>query len=120
MGLLDRRTASALLTILVFVGAIALLWTARRPVISFIFAIFFAYLLEPVVNKFAGWMRLSPGKAVAVTYLVILIGLLIFGFTVAPQITQQRQRQTQTTPHPHEKIQTGNSAWQLGAQQGWS
>ena len=120
MGLLDRRTASALLTILVFVAAIAVLWTARRPVISFIFAIFFAYLLEPVVNKFAGWMRLSPGKAVAVTYLVILVGLLIFGFTVAPQVMQQGQRLSQALPDLFEKVQTGNIAWQLGAQQGWS
>lgn len=120
MGLLDRRTASALFTILVFLSVIGLVWTARRPVISFIFAIFFAYLLEPVVNRFAGWLKLSVGKAVAVTYLAILIALLIFGFTVAPRVMQQGQRLSQALPELFEKVQSGTIVWQLGAQQGWS
>ena len=66
----------------VYPEIILLLWAARRPVIAFIFAIFFAHLLQPVVGRFQRWLGLARVKAVAVTYLVLLVGLLIFGFTV--------------------------------------
>lgn len=116
MALLDRRTISVLLTILMAAGVLALLWAARRPVIVFIFAIFFAHLLEPVVGRFQRWLGLSRGKAVAVTYLAILVGLLIFGLTVGPQIIQQGQRM----PDLLQQVKSGNIAWQVGEQQGWS
>ena len=48
MGFLDRPNHSVLLTILFVVGILGLLWMARRPVICFIFALFFAHILEPV------------------------------------------------------------------------
>ena len=116
MGFLDRRTISVLLTILFVVGILGLLWMARRPVICFIFALFFAHLLEPVVKRFQGWMHLSRGKAIAVTYMAILVGLLIFGLTVGPHIIQQGQR----LPQLLEQVTSGTIAWQVGTQQGWS
>jgi predicted PurR-regulated permease PerM len=116
MGFLDRRTISVLLTILVVAGILSLVWMARRPVIAFIFAIFFAHLLEPVVERFQGWLHLSRGKSVAVTYLVILAGLLIFGLTVGPHIIQQAER----LPRLLENVKSGQIAWQVGSQQGWS
>src|SRR5215831_4192749 len=116
MGILDRRTISVLLTILVVAGILSLVWMARRPVIAFIFAIFFAHLLEPVVERFQGWLHLSRGKSVAVTYLVILAGLLIFGLTVGPHIIQQGER----LPRLLENVKSGQIAWQVGSQQGWS
>ena len=36
------------------------------------------------MKRFQGWMHLSRGKAIAVTYMAILVGLLIFGLTVGP------------------------------------
>jgi predicted PurR-regulated permease PerM len=116
MGFLDRRTISVLLTILVVAGILSLVWMARRPVIVFIFAILFAHLLEPVVVRFQGWLRLSRGKSVAVTYLVILAGLLIFGLTVGPHIIHQGER----LPQLLENVKSGQIAWQVGSQQGWS
>jgi predicted PurR-regulated permease PerM len=116
MDLLDRRTISILVTILVVIGVLALVWTARRPVMAFIFAVFFAHLLEPVVGRFEGWLHLSRGKAVAVTYLAILSGLLIFGLTVGPRIIHQGQR----LPNLFEEVKSGSIAFQVGGQQGWS
>jgi predicted PurR-regulated permease PerM len=116
MGFLDRRTISVLLTILVVAGILSLVWMARRPVIVFIFAILFAHLLEPVVERFQGWLHLSRGKSVAVTYLVILAGLLIFGLTVGPHIIHQAER----LPGLIENVKSGQIAWQVGSQQGWS
>jgi predicted PurR-regulated permease PerM len=120
MGFPDRRTVSVLSTVLVFLGVIALLWEARRPVTTFIFAIFFAHLLEPVVGRFETWLRLSRGKAVAVTYGAILLGFVIFGLTVGPRILQQGRRLQETLPESLENIRSGNIALQLGNKQGWS
>ena len=116
MGFLDRRTISVLLTILVVAAILSAVWLARRPVITFIFAIFFAHLLEPVVERFQGWLHLSRGRAVAVTYLVIVAGLLIFGLTVGPHIVHQATR----LPGLLENVKSGQIAWQVGRQQGWS
>jgi len=68
MAFLDRRTVSILFTILTFAGVLGLLWLARLPVIVFIFAVFFAQLFEPIIQRFESWWRLSRGKAVAVAY----------------------------------------------------
>src|SRR5207253_1695104 len=95
-------------------------WAARRPVIALILAIFFAHLLEPVITRFEGWLRLTRGKAVAVTYLALLLGLIVFGFTVGPRIVQQGRRLQETLPDLLARVRSGNIAWQLGGQQGWS
>jgi predicted PurR-regulated permease PerM len=120
MGLLDRRTVSVLFTVLAFAGVLALIWLARLPVISFIFAVFFAQLLEPVIERFQSWWHISRGKAVAATYLAIFGGLLIFGVTVGPRILEQGQRLSETLPSLLEKVKSGNIAQQLGEKQGWS
>lgn len=116
MGFLDRRTISVLLTIGVTVGVIALLWVARLPVISFIFAILFAHLLDPVIGRLETWLHLSRGKAVAVAYLAMFAGLMIFGLTVGPRIMHQGER----LPVLLDKVESGSIAWQVGNQQGWS
>ena len=120
MGFLDRRTVSILLTILTFAGVLALLWLARLPVIAFIFAVFFAQLLEPIVARFQAWLRVSRGKAVAVTYVSIFGGLLIFGFSVGPAVLHQGQRLSETLPNLLDNVKSGNIALQLGGQHGWS
>ena len=120
MGFFDRRTISILITILVFAGFIGLLWLARLPIISFIFAIFFAHLLDPVITRFQEWFRVSRGKSIAIMYLAIFSGLLIFAFTAGPRIMDEVQRLSRTAPDMLEKIKTGNIAWQFGGKQGWS
>jgi predicted PurR-regulated permease PerM len=120
MAFLDRRTVSILFTILTFAGVLSLLWLARLPVIVFIFAVFFAQLLEPIVQRFESWWRISRGKAVAVTYLAMIGGLLIFGATVGPKIIQQGQRLSETLPSLLENVKSGNIAREFGGQHGWS
>jgi predicted PurR-regulated permease PerM len=46
----DRRTANVLLTILLFAVVLTVLYSARRVLVVFFFAILFAYLLDPVVR----------------------------------------------------------------------
>jgi predicted PurR-regulated permease PerM len=116
MGLLDRRTVSILITILVFAGVLGLVWLARFPIISFIFAVFFAYLLEPVIGRCQGWLHVSRGKSIAIAYLAIFGGVLIFALTAGSKIVDQAQR----LPSLLQNIKTGTIAWQVGAQYGWN
>ncbi|MEY2527810.1 MAG: hypothetical protein QOE73_2581, partial [Verrucomicrobiota bacterium] len=46
----DRRTASALLTILLFAIVLAVIYVARTVIIIFAFSILFAYLINPIVR----------------------------------------------------------------------
>src|SRR5256885_6630233 len=120
MGFFDRRTVSVLLTVLIFAGVLALAWTARRPIIAFILAIFFAHLLEPLIGRFQAWLRVSRGAAVAITYGAFSLVLVLFGFTVGPHIAQQVQRLGQTLPELIENVKSGNIALQVGGRQGWN
>ena len=52
MNPIDRRTASVLCTIVGFAAMLALIYQARQPLICFVFAILFAYLLDPLVSRF--------------------------------------------------------------------
>src|SRR5215510_6391000 len=120
MAFFDRRTASVLTTILAFVGLLALVWIARLPIITFVFALFFAHLLEPVIRRFQGWLHVSRGKAVGLIYLTIFGTIAVFAVTLGPRIMEEGQRLFETLPALFEKIKTGSIAWQFGGQQGWS
>jgi predicted PurR-regulated permease PerM len=48
----DKRTASVIVTILIFIGAGAFIYGERRILTVFLLAILFAYLLEPLVSRF--------------------------------------------------------------------
>src|SRR5215510_14342953 len=120
MTLLDRGTVSVVVTILAFVGVLALVWLARFPLIAFTFAVFFAEFLEPVVARFQSWLRLSRAKAIAAVYLGIVLRLVVFGLTVGPRIVQQVQLLATTLPNLLENVKSGDVARQLGEQRGWS
>lgn len=114
MKLLDKKTAQVLLTALVFALALLFLYAAWRVIIAFLFAIFFAYLLEAPVSKLETWFRGSRGLAIAVVY-VIFMALLVLVFVLAgPTVIGEVQTLMQQSPHFAEKIQ------QVGTQHGWS
>ncbi len=50
MAFPDRRTANILLTILLFAGIGVVVYSARRIILIFVFAILFTYLIDPVVK----------------------------------------------------------------------
>jgi predicted PurR-regulated permease PerM len=119
MNLIHRRTVSMLTTILVFVALLALIYQARRPLISFTFAILFAYLLNPLVSRFQTWFRGSRGLAVAATYLLMGVVITVFGITVGPRIFRQGKRLVQELPVLMENVGSGQIAQQFGSRRGW-
>src|SRR5579863_10153790 len=89
MNLIHRRTVSILFTVVVFTLLLALIYQARRPLAAFIFAILFAYLLEPAVARFQTFLRGSRGFAIAATYFSLSLVIAAFGITAGPRVFKQ-------------------------------
>lgn len=116
----DRKTAQALFTALVFAIVLIFLYSAWRAIIAFLFAIFFAYLLEAPVSSLQKWFRGSRATAILAVY-VIFMGLLTAVFIIAgPPVIDEVHSLVRQTPVLAENINSGNLARQLGAQHGWS
>jgi predicted PurR-regulated permease PerM len=88
MAFPERRTADVLLTILLFVVACGAIYGARRILLIFVFAILFAYLINPVVKflqRHSLLVRNVRGRAIVEVYcvFVILIAFLLYGFALS-------------------------------------
>lgn len=118
--MIHRTTLRVIVTVLLVAATLALLWLARRVFIAFLLAIFFAYLLEPVVAWFTRRLRGRRIYGIAATYAVLLIGVGVFAATLGPKIATEAQRLAQTLPGMLERVSTGQVAVQFGGQHGWS
>jgi predicted PurR-regulated permease PerM len=119
MALIDGRTARVLFTVLVFAVGLGFLYVARRTLIAFLFAVFFAYLVDPAVSRVEKWTK-GRGRSIAVIYLLIVIFLGTFFFFVGPKIGHEAQILTESLPGLLEKVGSGQIAEQLGAEHGLS
>ncbi len=119
LSLIDTRTTRVLFTVLLFALGLGFLYVARRSLIAFLFAIFFAYLVDPAVSRVEKWVR-GRGRAVAAIYLLLIILLITFFFFVGPQVGRQAQRLSESLPKLLENVGSGQIAEQLGQQHGWS
>lgn len=119
MPLLDARTLRVLFTALLFALALGFLYVAHSTLIAFLFAIFFAYLVDPAVSRIEKWTR-SRGAAIAVIYLLLLVLLFTFFFFVGPRIGRQTQRLTQAFPNILEDGNFAKLASQIANDHGWN
>ena len=119
MSLIDARTSRVLFTVLLFALALGFLYIARRTLIAFLFAIFFAYLVDPAVSRVEQWVK-GRGRAIGVIYLLLVTLLATFFFFVGPQIARQGQRLSESLPKLLETVSSGQIAEQIGKEQGWS
>lgn len=120
LKLFDRKTAQALLTALAFAIVLLFLYSAWRAIIAFLFAIFFAYLLEAPVSRFEKWFRGSRGGAILAVYLIFMALLTVIFVIAGPPVIDDAQKLVRQAPALVENISSGNLAKQLGAQHGWS
>ena len=104
MKFFDKRTAQALVTILVFVLCLMFVYAAWRVIIAFLFAIFLAYLLEAPVSRLQKWTRGSRNIAITVVYLVGLAVLVLVLALVAPSVVKEGQKLMQASPQLAEQI----------------
>lgn len=120
MKFLDKKTAQAILTVLVFALALAFIFSAWRVLLAFLFAIFFAYLLAAPVARLQVLLRGSRNAAILVVYLIFVAGLVLVGALAAPPVIQETQNLLQKSPQLAAQISGGQITRQVGAQHGWS
>jgi predicted PurR-regulated permease PerM len=119
MPLFDARTLRVLFTGLIFFLAVGFLYAARITLIAFLFAIFFAYLVDPAVSRIERWLH-SRAAAIALIYLLLGGLLFTFFFFVGPQIGRQTKRFTEAFPN---LLNEGNFAGivsGIAQQHGWN
>jgi len=126
LTILDSRTSRVILTALLFALTLGFLYAARRTLILFLFAILFAYLINPAVGRLEKIVR-SRVWAITIIYLLLLLGLSVFGFLVGPRIARQSARLGESLPGLMDKASTGQLSGQIGQltarignEHGWS
>jgi predicted PurR-regulated permease PerM len=116
--LADARTARVLITVLLFALGLGFLYAARETLIAFLFAIFFAYLMSPLVSSLEKVLR-GRVRAIAVIY-VLLLGLIVLFFvSMGPRVGRESARLVQSLP-ALAQLSSGQIAEQLGQQHGWN
>jgi predicted PurR-regulated permease PerM len=126
LTIFDSRTSRILFTALIFAVGLGFLYAARRTLILFLFAIFFAYLINPAVGRLEKLVH-SRVWAIGIIYLLLLVALAVFGFLVGPRIARQSARLTGSLPGLMDKASTGQLSGQIdqlaeriGSERGWS
>lgn len=121
--ILDVRTARVVVTLLAFGVAGVLLYTARKTLVVVLFAILFAYLLDPAVTWVQHISPVSRRKrtwAVAQVYAALAIVLGAVFLWIGPLLVSQGEALGRTLPSLLDKVTTGQVVWQIGAKHGWS
>ncbi len=120
MPLLDSRTVRILITILVVACVLAFVWGARETLVAFLFSIFFAYLVDPLVSHVQPYVKGSRGRAIAVVYLAFAIVLALFGYLLGSRLAAEASHLAKTFPALFQKFASGQIAFTIGEQRGWS
>jgi predicted PurR-regulated permease PerM len=116
--LLDGRTARVIITVLLFALGLGFLYAARQTLIAFLFAIFFAYLMSPLVSNLEKVLH-GRGRAIAVIY-VLLLGLVVLFFvSTGPKIARESARLSQSLP-ALSQLSSGQIAQKLEQDHGWN
>ena len=119
MSIIDSRTSRVLFTALLFALGLGFLYLARQTLILFLFAIFFAYLINPAVERLQKPLR-SRGRAIAAIYILLLTGFALLIVFVGPRVTRQAARLGEAWPELTTKVSSGQIALDIGRQRGWS
>ncbi len=104
---------------LLFALGMGFLYLTRATLIAFLFAIFFAYLMSPLVNHLERLLR-GRGRAIAVIYALLLVLVVVFFVVVGPKVTREGARLGQSLPVLLSKLNSGQIAKQIGQEHGWS
>src|SRR5580700_9130777 len=118
MPVADARTARVLITVLLFALGLGFLYVARQTLMAFLFAIFFAYLMSPLVSNLEKLLH-GRVRAIAVIYLLLLGLVVVFFISMGPRIGRESARLGQSLP-ALARLSSGQIAEQLGQEHGWN
>ena len=123
MAFPERRTVDILLTTALLVAVGVGVYCARRVILIFVFAIFFTYLLDPIVKflqRHSLFFRNLRGPAVVEVYLAFVLLIALAGYTFAPTLVRSTVRVTDKAPAFLNSLSTGDIASDLRGKYGWS
>jgi predicted PurR-regulated permease PerM len=88
---IDQRTARATWTVFLIALLIFLTYKARGAILLFILAIFFAYMLAPIVEYLDQWTprRLSRRLSLAAVYTVLIALLILGGISFGSRLSEE-------------------------------
>jgi predicted PurR-regulated permease PerM len=115
----DGRTARVLTTVLLFALGLGFLYVARATLMAFLFAIFFAYLLSPLISQLEKLLRGRRSLAIAVIYSLLLGLVVLFFVSMGPRIGREGARLGQSLP-ALSQLNSGQIAQQLEQQHKWN
>jgi predicted PurR-regulated permease PerM len=119
----DRRTSNVLLTVFLFALVLTVLYAARRVLLIFVFAILFAYLIDPVVRflqRRSLFFKNLRGPHVVEAYLAFLILAALAAQGLAPLVSTRTNKLFKEMPAWLDSVPTGDIAIKIGNAQGWS
>src|SRR6266571_2938290 len=121
MFFLDARAARVTWTVIVFAADLTVLYLLRTPLLLFVFSLFFAYLIFPLVRLVERGLPRRAGRALAIgiVYLLLLLALVGVGLGVGPRLTDEVTLLTQKAPEMSQKIGTGQIITDLLRRRGW-
>jgi predicted PurR-regulated permease PerM len=102
-----------------FALGLGFLYVARATLMAFLFAIFFAYLMSPLVNNLEKVLK-GRGRAIAVIYILLLALVVVFFVAVGPKVTREGARLGKSLPDLLAQLSSGQIATQIGQQHGWN
>jgi predicted PurR-regulated permease PerM len=123
MSFPDRRTTDVLLTIVLFLLVCTIIYSARRILLIFVFAVFFAYLINPVVKfmqTHSLFFRNLRGPAVVEVYISLVLLTVAVGYALAPRIVTNTAKLVDEVPVVLDGLATGDIATQLASEYAWS
>jgi predicted PurR-regulated permease PerM len=88
---IDQRAARATWTVFLIALLILLTYKARNAILLFILAIFFAYMLAPIVEYLDQWTprRLSRRLSLAAVYTVLIAVLILGGISFGSRLSEE-------------------------------
>jgi predicted PurR-regulated permease PerM len=121
MFLLDSRASRVAWTVLVFAAALGLVYLLRKLLLLFVFSLFFAYLLFPVVRMVQRGLPRWGGRplAIGVVYLLLLLALVGLGLGVGPRLTEEVELLTEKAPQMSQQIASGQIITDILQKRGW-
>lgn len=108
--------ANVVLTILFIAGLCAATYSARRIILIFVFAILFAYLIDPVVKflqRHSLFFKNLRGPAVVEVYVSIVVLLALMGYSFAPGVARNSTKLMDQVPALLDRLSTGDIAGNL-------
>ncbi|HMI51550.1 MAG TPA: AI-2E family transporter [Candidatus Saccharimonadales bacterium] len=113
----DRRTASALLTILLFALVLAVVYVARTVIVIFAFSLLFAYLINPIVRflqRHSLFFKNLRGPHVLEAYLALIALTVLLSHGLFPQFRKSAGQLLASIPMLTDRVSSGEIANNLG------